>query len=84
MTTVQQYRALCATISAHLHRHQSASVRHHISAIAIGSGKAEESGEIAAADRIAMEKRAVCQREARAKKLSFMQRRTYVKSCVKR
>ncbi|MFZ0109924.1 MAG: hypothetical protein WA445_07890 [Pseudolabrys sp.] len=46
--------------------------------------KPRSPGEIAAADRIAMEKRAVCQREAQAKKLSFMQRRTYVKSCVKR
>jgi hypothetical protein len=41
-------------------------------------------GEIAAADRIAMEKRAACQREAREKKLSFMQRRSNVKTCVKR
>jgi len=31
-----------------------------------------------------MEKRATCQREARAKGLSFMQRRSYVKTCVKR
>jgi hypothetical protein len=31
-----------------------------------------------------MEKRAACQREARAKNLSFMQRRSYVKTCVKR
>jgi hypothetical protein len=50
----------------------------------LAPAKPRSPGEIAAADRIAMEKRAVCQREARAKKLSFMQRRTYVKSCVKR
>jgi hypothetical protein len=41
-------------------------------------------GEIAAADRIAMEKRAICQREARAKKLNFLQRRSFVKDCVRR
>jgi hypothetical protein len=46
--------------------------------------KPRSPGEIAAADRIAMEKRAACQREAREKKLSFMQRRSYVKTCVKR
>ena len=41
-------------------------------------------GEIAAADRIAMEKRATCQREARAKKLSYLQRRRFVNDCVRR
>ncbi|HET9689445.1 MAG TPA: hypothetical protein VFP79_19935 [Pseudolabrys sp.] len=41
-------------------------------------------GEIAAADRIAMKKRATCQREARAKKLNFLQRRSFVKDCVRR
>ena len=46
--------------------------------------KLRSPGEIAKADRIAMEKRANCQREAREKKLSFMQRRSYVKTCVKR
>ena len=45
--------------------------------------KPRSPGEIAAADRIAMAKRAACQREAREKKLSFMQRRSYVKTCVK-
>jgi hypothetical protein len=35
------------------------------------SSKPRSPGEIAAADRIAMEKRATCQREARAKKLAF-------------
>jgi hypothetical protein len=46
--------------------------------------KPRSPGEIAAADRIAMEKPAACQREAREKKLSFMQRRSYVKTCMKR
>ena len=40
-------------------------------------------GEIAAADQIAMEKRATCQREARAKKLNYLQRRRFVKECVR-
>ena len=31
-----------------------------------------------------MEKRAACQREARAKKLGFLKRRSFVKDCVKR
>ncbi|MGA8802034.1 MAG: hypothetical protein WB614_19855 [Pseudolabrys sp.] len=84
MTTVQQYRALCATISAHLHRHQSVLSGTTSALSQSAPAKPRSPGEIAAADRIAMEKRAVCQREARAKKLSFMQRRTYVKSCVKR
>ena len=46
--------------------------------------KPRSPGEIAAADRIAMEKRATCQREARAKKLNFLQRRSFVKDCVRR
>jgi hypothetical protein len=46
--------------------------------------KPRSPGEIAAADRIAMAKRAACQREAREKNLKFMQRRSYVKTCVKR
>lgn len=41
-------------------------------------------GEIAAADKLAMEKRAICQREARAQKLTLMKRRSFVKNCVKR
>jgi hypothetical protein len=48
------------------------------------SSKPRSPGEIAAADRIAMEKRATCQREARAKKLAFLQRRSFVKDCIKR
>jgi hypothetical protein len=46
--------------------------------------KPRSPGEIAAADRIAMEKRANCQREARALKLSYFKRLRYVKECVKR
>jgi len=46
--------------------------------------KPRSPGEIAAADRAAMEKRAACQREARAEKLSFLQRRRFVQSCIKR
>jgi hypothetical protein len=45
--------------------------------------KPRNPGEIAAADRIAMEKRATCQREARAKKLNYMQRRRFVRDCIK-
>jgi len=45
--------------------------------------KPRSPGEIAAADRIAMAKRAACQGEAREKNLSFMQSRSYVKTCVK-
>ena len=41
-------------------------------------------GEIAAADRLAMEKRATCQREARAQKLGYLQRRRFVQDCIKR
>ena len=46
--------------------------------------KPRSPGEIAAADRRAMEKRAACQREARAEKLSFLQRRRFVQNCIKR
>ena len=46
--------------------------------------KPRSPGEIAAADRIANEKRANCQREARALKLSYFKRRGYVKECMKR
>ena len=46
--------------------------------------KHKSPGEIAAADRIAMEKRANCLKEARAKKLGFFARRRYVNGCVKR
>jgi len=46
--------------------------------------KPRSPGEIAAADRIAMEKRAGCQREARALKLGYFDRRRYIKECMKR
>jgi hypothetical protein len=41
-------------------------------------------GEIAAADKAAVEKRAACQREARAQKLSYLKRRQFVRGCVRR
>lgn len=55
-----------------------------IPALSQTPSKPRSPGEIAAADRIAMEKRATCQREARAKKLSYMQRRRFVRDCIKR
>ena len=45
---------------------------------------ARSPGVIATTDRVAMAKRAACQKEARAKGLSFMKRLSYVKTCVKR
>jgi hypothetical protein len=48
------------------------------------SPKPKSPGEIAAADRVKAEKTADCRREAHAKKLSFLQRRRYIKNCVKR
>jgi hypothetical protein len=49
-----------------------------------GPSKPRSPGEIAAADRIAMEKRANCQREARALLLGYFERRRYQKECLKR
>jgi len=46
--------------------------------------KSRSPGEIAAADRIAAEKRANCQREARALLLGYFERRRYLKECLKR
>jgi hypothetical protein len=46
--------------------------------------KPKSPGEIAAAERLAMEKRAACQREARAQKLNYLQRRRFVRDCIKR
>jgi len=46
--------------------------------------KPRSPGEIAAADRIVMTKRHTCQREARALKLGYFKRRSYVKECLKR
>jgi hypothetical protein len=46
--------------------------------------KPKSPGEIAAADKVAMEKRANCEKEARAQKLSFLQRRRFVQGCIKR
>ena len=48
------------------------------------SAKPHNPGEIAAADRVAMERRANCEKEARAEKLSFLKRRQFVKGCIKR
>ena len=46
--------------------------------------KPRSPGEIAAADRVAAEKRHNCEVEARAQKLSFFKRRQYVRGCVRR
>jgi hypothetical protein len=46
--------------------------------------KPKSPGEMAAADRIATEKRDKCLHEAREQKLSFFKRRAYVRECVKR
>jgi hypothetical protein len=41
-------------------------------------------GEIAAIDKDKADKRAACQREARAQKLSYLKRRQYVRNCTRR
>jgi len=46
--------------------------------------KPKSPGEIAAADRLVLTKRDNCKREARALKLSYFQRRSYLKECLKR
>ena len=46
--------------------------------------KPKNTGEIAAADKVAMEKRANCEKEARANKLSFLKRHQFVKGCIRR
>ena len=46
--------------------------------------KPKNTGEIAAADKVAMEKRANCEREARANKLSYLKRRRFVQGCIRR
>ena len=46
--------------------------------------KPQSPGEMSAVDKYATEKRANCEREARAKKLSYLKRRTFVRNCVKR
>ena len=46
--------------------------------------KPKNPGDIAAVDRVAMEKRANCEREARANKLSFLKRHQFVKGCIRR
>ena len=37
-----------------------------------------------AADKVAMEKRANCEKEARANKLSYLKRRQFVRGCIRR
>jgi hypothetical protein len=46
--------------------------------------KPKNTGDIAAADKIAMEKRANCEREARVNKLSYFKRHQFVKGCIRR
>jgi hypothetical protein len=46
--------------------------------------KPKNTGEIAAADKVAMEKRANCEREARANKLSYLKRHRFVQGCIRR
>ena len=46
--------------------------------------KPKSPSEIAAADKVAMEKRANCEREARANKLSYLKRRRFVQGCIRR
>jgi len=46
--------------------------------------KPKNPGEIAAADKVAMEKRVSCEKEARANKLSFLKRHQFVKGCIRR
>jgi hypothetical protein len=41
-------------------------------------------GEMAAIDKDKAEKRAACQREARAQKLSYLKRRQFVRNCNRR
>jgi hypothetical protein len=46
--------------------------------------KPKNTGDIAAADKVAMEKRANCEREARVNKLSYFKRHQFVKGCIRR
>ena len=46
--------------------------------------KPKSPSEIATADKVAMEKRANCEREARASKLSYLKRRRFVQGCIRR
>jgi hypothetical protein len=46
--------------------------------------KPKNPGDIAAADKLAMEKRANCEKEARAQKLSYFKRHQFVKGCIRR
>jgi hypothetical protein len=46
--------------------------------------KQKNPGDIAAADKLAMEKRANCEKETRAQKLSYFKRHQFVKGCIRR
>ena len=46
--------------------------------------KPKNTGDIDAADKVAMEKRANCEREARVNKLSYFKRHQFVKGCIRR
>ena len=46
--------------------------------------KPKNTGDIAAADKVTMEKRANCEREARANKLSYLKRHRFVQGCIRR
>ena len=46
--------------------------------------KPKNTNDIAAADKVAMEKRANCEREARVNKLSYFKRHQFVKGCIRR
>jgi hypothetical protein len=46
--------------------------------------KPKSPGMIAATDKDTTEKRANCEREARAQKLSYLKRRQFVKGCIRR
>lgn len=46
--------------------------------------KPKTPGEMAAVDKDTTERRAACEREARAQKLSYMKRRQFVRGCLRR
>lgn len=47
------------------------------------SPKPKSSGEIAAASRLLAEKDASCRQKAREQKLTFLQRRRFIRGCIK-
>jgi hypothetical protein len=46
------------------------------------TAKPQSPGEMATMDRAAIQNRSACDREARAKKLSYLKRRRFVRDCV--